>query len=103
MAAIVVLVFGAFTLVGGLIGYFKAGSTASLIAGGVSGLVLLACGYGMQRGVKGAAIAALLVSLALGFRFFGTYMQHHKVMPDLIMIVLSAASVLSVALALFRK
>jgi len=103
MATIVVLVFGAFSLIGGMIGYFKAGSMASLIAGGVSGLVLIACAYGMKQGVKGAAVAALIVALALGIRFAGTYIQHNKVMPDLIMIVLSSAAVLAILLKLFKK
>ena len=41
ITVIVVGLFGLFSLAGGLIGYFKAGSMASLIAGGVSGLILL--------------------------------------------------------------
>lgn len=103
MAEIAVLIFGVFSLVGGVIGYVKAGSMASLIAGGISGLVLLACAYGMRQGVKGAAIAALIVALALGLRFLGTFMQHQKVMPDLIMIVLSSITIVTILLRLFKK
>ncbi len=92
----VVAGYGLFTMAGGLIGYLKAGSMASLIAGGLSGAVILVSAYAMSRKIKVAAFVALTVSLLLGVRFIGTWTETHKVMPDLIMIVLSAVSVIAI-------
>jgi uncharacterized membrane protein (UPF0136 family) len=61
--------YGVISLVGGLIGYFKAGSRASLIAGGLSGLLLLAGALlAINRPLLGLTLASL-VSLALVARF----------------------------------
>lgn len=81
--------FGLFSLVGGLIGYFKAQSKASLIAGGISGLVLIMCAYGISRGNRAALFVSLLTALLLGGRFFGTWLQKRRLMPDLLMVLFS--------------
>lgn len=61
--------YGVLSLVGGLIGYFKAGSRASLIAGGLCGFILLASALiAMKRPLLGLTLASL-VSLALVARF----------------------------------
>ena len=61
--------YGVISLVGGLIGFFKAGSRASLIAGGVSGLLLIGSALlAMSRPLLGLTLASL-VSLALVARF----------------------------------
>jgi uncharacterized membrane protein (UPF0136 family) len=60
-------------LIGGVIGFVSAGSLASLIAGGISGLVLLASAWLASRGSKVALIVALVVSLALVGRFASTF------------------------------
>ena len=44
-AKIYFIVFGLLTIVGGVIGYVKAGSTASIIAGSISGLLLLVAAF----------------------------------------------------------
>ncbi len=86
--------FGFFSLVGGFIGYIKAQSKASLVAGLISGILLLACAYGLMQGYPQARTIAILVSLALGLRFAMTLMKKRRVMPDLIMVVLSLTSLL---------
>ena len=40
-AKIYFMIFGLLTIVGGVMGYVKAGSTASIIAGGISGIALI--------------------------------------------------------------
>ena len=62
-------IYGLIALTGGVIGFVKAGSLASLIAGGVSGLVLIAAAAFIPRKPKPALIVALVVSLALLGRF----------------------------------
>jgi len=96
LAVAVVGLFGLFSLVGGAIGYFKAKSGASLIAGTVSGLILLACAAGIARGQRLASIVSLIVALLLGGRFLGTWWKNHRVMPDGIMVVLSLLTLLAV-------
>ena len=86
ISAIVVGFYGFISLVGGVIGYAKAKSTASLIAGSVSGIVLLACAYGLMHGSRAAAIVSTVTALALGGRFFGVWIRKRRVMPDLIMV-----------------
>ncbi|MBV9128058.1 MAG: TMEM14 family protein, partial [Verrucomicrobia bacterium] len=44
-AKIYFLVFGLITIASGLTGFFKAGSKASLIAGGILGVLLLVAAY----------------------------------------------------------
>jgi uncharacterized membrane protein (UPF0136 family) len=102
-ASIVVLIFGAFSLAGGFIGYFKVGSMVSLLAGGISGLILLASSFGINKGNQIAAITSLVVAILLGGRFLMTLVKEFKVMPDLIMVLLSAASILFVVLQMIKK
>ena len=61
--------YGALALVGGVMGYVKAKSRASLIAGGASGVLLIGGALlGISYPVAGLAIASV-VSLALIARF----------------------------------
>lgn len=94
-----VAAFGVFNIAGGVIGFVKAKSRASLLAGGFSGAVLLLCAAGMARGAAVASWTAAAVSVALGARFLMTWRTTRRVMPDLIMILFSAAVLLSVAFA----
>lgn len=102
-ASIVILVFGLFSLTGGLIGYFKAGSMPSLLAGVISGLILLVCSYGLSKGSTIAAIVSIVIAILLGGRFFSTIMKNFKVMPDLIMILLSIFAMIAVIFHLIKK
>jgi len=61
--------YGALALLGGVMGYVKANSRASLIAGGASGLILLGGAWlALSQPVLGLAIVSL-VSAALIARF----------------------------------
>jgi uncharacterized membrane protein (UPF0136 family) len=61
--------YGLLSLAGGVIGYVKAGSRASLIAGGISGLVLIGGALlALRQPVLGLGLACV-VSLALVARF----------------------------------
>ena len=94
--AIVVGAYGVFTLVGGIIGYVKAKSQASLMAGVASGAFLLICAIGMSRGNRAAALGSALVALSLGVRFFGTWRKNHRVMPDGLMLIGSVLTLTAV-------
>lgn len=61
--------YGALALAGGVVGYVKAKSRASLIAGGISGVLLIGSAVlGASEPVAGLVIASI-VSLALCARF----------------------------------
>ena len=102
LAQTVVLIYGIFSLVGGIIGFLKAKSKASLIAGSISGILLLICANGIGNGNRVSYLAALFISLALGIRFFKTWLVKKKIMPDLIMVVLSAISAVTILLEVLR-
>ena len=97
MAVLVVGVFGLFSLVGGVIGYMKAKSRASLIAGTISGILLLMCAVGLRQDSRVAIAGSALIAILLGGRFLGTWRRNHRVMPDLLMVLLSMATLLAVA------
>lgn len=74
VAAILIAVYGLVALVGGTIGFVKAGSVASLVAGGGSGLILLVAAALVRSGSRARVglILALVVSLLLIGRFAST-------------------------------
>lgn len=92
--------FGAFTIVGGIMGFVKAKSRPSLIAGTISGGLLIAAGVLSGRSVRLGLLIALGVSAALAGRFVRAYMKSKKVMPAGVMAVLGVAGVVLTGLAL---
>ena len=102
-ATMIVAAYGAFSAIGGVIGYVKAKSTASLIAGGASGALLLLCAYGMRQHQPAAAWGSLVIAVALGARFLGTWLKKPRVMPDLLMVLFGAATVLAVGAELLAR
>lgn len=96
----VVAGYGLFTLAGGAVGFVKAKSLASLVAGSLAGTSLLACAAGMRQGSLAAALGSLLVALLLGVRFAATWRRRHRLMPDLLMVLFSAVTVIAVSVPL---
>ncbi len=103
VAIIMTAMFGFFCIIGGVIGFSKAKSSASLIAGIVFGVVLLSFAWAMGRGAQWAAIGSVLVSILLGIRFFGTWLKKRRLMPDLLMILLSLATISIILYSLSRQ
>ncbi len=101
-ATMIVIVYGLFSLVGGVIGFVKAKSKASLIAGIISGVLLLGSAYEMTQNVRAAFLVALVVALLLGGRFFGTWRKNHRLMPDLLMVIFSIVTLIAVGLEMIR-
>jgi uncharacterized membrane protein (UPF0136 family) len=102
-AKIYFIIFGILTIVGGVIGYVKAGSTASIIAGSISGIALLVAAFLLPGNVAVGLILAGVVSVALAGRFIPAFMQTGKVMPAGLMAVLSAIGVIMAIVAWIKR
>ncbi len=84
------MVYGLLTIIGGMVGYFVAGSIISIISGSISGILILLgakallkkqnYGYFIILGLSG------LLGSFFGFKFFASFSP----MPDGLMLLLSA-------------
>jgi uncharacterized membrane protein (UPF0136 family) len=100
LATIVFATIGVASGVGGYMGFKKAQSKASLIAGGVSGAVLLVAAGLTASGFVTAGLALGGVTcLALAGRFIPGYLRTRKLMPAGMMSVLATGGVLTALLA----
>jgi uncharacterized membrane protein (UPF0136 family) len=100
--AIYFLVFGALTIIGGVIGYVKAGSVASIIAGAISGILLLIAGWILPNNRTIGLAIAFVVSLLLATQFVPKLIRTGKVMPAGLMSILSVIGIV-VAIAAWLK
>jgi uncharacterized membrane protein (UPF0136 family) len=90
MTALVVLLYGILVAVGGVMGYVKAGSVASLVSGGGAGLILLGASVAMMRGSYALGWwISLFVALLLLARFGMAAMNDFKLMPGGMVIAMS--------------
>ncbi len=93
---------GVASIVGGWVGYKKANSKASLIAGTTSGvLVLAAAGLTAAGNVGAGLLLGGVTCVALAGRFLPAYFRTRKVMPAGIMSVLATGGVLTALLGFF--
>src|SRR5947207_6799146 len=77
-AKIYFIIFGLLAIVGGVIGYVKAGSTASIIAGAISGIALIVAAVLLPVNPSLGLVLAGLVSIALAGRFIPAFMKTGK-------------------------
>lgn len=97
------LIFGALTIVGGLIGYVKAGSVPSIIAGAITGILLLIAGYILPEHRAAGLVTAFVVSLLLAGQFVPKLIRTGKVMPAGLMSILSVIGIVVVIVAWLKK
>lgn len=99
------LVFGALTIAGGVMGYVKAGSVASLVAGSISGILLLGGGFlvSSQPPSQGVLAGLGLVCLALGYRFVTAFLKGGGFMPAGLMASLSVVGLVLIVLAFVQS
>lgn len=96
--------FAAMTLCGGIIGFVKASSKPSLIAGSVAAALLLVSAWlvGTSNALVGLILGAV-ISLALAGRFMPAYRKTRKLMPAGMMSGLSLASLVIVLVGLVMR
>jgi uncharacterized membrane protein (UPF0136 family) len=80
-------VYGILLIVGGIMGYVKAGSTPSLVAGVICGIIAIICGACYTYTFSSPL--ALILSLVLIFLMGRRYLRTRKAMPALLIVILS--------------
>jgi len=102
-AKIYFIVFGALTIVGGIVGYVKAGSVASIIAGSITGVLLLVAAFLLPEHRTLGLATALIVSLLLAAQFIPKLLRTGRIMPAGIMSVLSVIGIIVVIVTWVKK
>ena len=97
------ILFGLLTIAGGLMGYVKAGSTASLIAGSISGILLLVAAFLFPSHPVAGIVLGGIVSLLLAVQFLPAFFRTGKMMPAGMMSLLSILGVVFAIAAWIRK
>ena len=87
---IVTAIFGAFVVFGGVMGYVKAASKASLIAGSITGGLLLLSAFLTAKDITAGTVLGICVSLILLAQFGPSLRKKFKVMPNLLIVILGA-------------
>jgi uncharacterized membrane protein (UPF0136 family) len=80
-------IYGVLLIVGGVMGYVKAQSIPSLVAGGICGFIALFLGY--RYAWHFAPHVAFLLALVLIFLMGRRYLRTRQAMPALLIVVLS--------------
>ena len=102
-AKIYFIIFGLLTIIGGVIGFVKAGSTASIIAGSISGILLFAAAFLLPQNLAVGLILAGVVSILLAGRFVPAFLKTGQAMPAGLMSVLSVLGVIVAIVAWIKK
>ena len=102
-AKIYFIVFGVLTILGGIVGYVKAGSVASIIAGSITGVLLLVAAFVLPEHRMVGLATALIVSLLLAAQFIPKLLRTGRVMPAGIMSLLSVIGIIVVIVAWVKK
>jgi len=97
------LVFGALTIVGGIIGYVKAGSLPSIIAGAITGVLLLVAGSLLPEHRAAGIATAFVVSFLLAAQFVPKFIRTGKMMPAGMMSILSVIGLVVAIVAWLKK
>ena len=102
-AKIYFIVFGLLTIAGGIIGYVKAGSVPSIIAGAITGVLLLIAAFLLPENRLWGLGLALITSLLLAGQFVPKFIRTGKVMPAGMMSILSVIGIVIGLVAWMRK
>jgi uncharacterized membrane protein (UPF0136 family) len=98
---VVTAIFGSFVIFGGVMGYAKASSKASLIAGSITGGILLLSAFLIASGGTAGAILGIVVSLLLIGQFGPSLLKKVKIMPNLLVVVLGFITVATLLFSFF--
>jgi len=102
-AKIYFIVFGLLTIIGGIIGYASKGSMASIIAGSVSGILILAAAFLLPNNATAGLALAGIVSILLAGRFLPAFLKTGDFMPAGMMSILSVIGIIMAVLAWIKR
>ena len=102
-AKIYFIIFGLLTIIGGVIGFVKAGSTSSIIAGSISGILLFVAAFLLPQNLAAGLILAGVISILLAGRFVPAFLKTGQAMPAGLMSVLSVLGVIVAIVAWIKK
>src|SRR5205823_1891073 len=102
-AKIYFVIFGILTVVGGVVGYIKADSVASIIAGSITGVLLLVAAFLLPEHRAIGLATALIVSLLLAAQFVPKFLKTGRMMPAGLMSVLSVIGIIAAIVAWVKK
>ena len=97
------MVFGVLTIAGGILGYVKAGSVASIIAGSITGVLLLVAAFLLPEHRAIGLATAFIISLLLAAQFAPKFIRTGRVMPAGMMSVLSVIGIIAAIVAWVKK
>lgn len=100
ITAIEIWIYGALMILGGIMGFVKVRSKASLLSGVGLGLGLLASGYGVWRGSTNSLVVAVVIAALLLVLFAVRYVKTRRFMPSGMLAILSLAAVVIFGMAL---
>jgi len=95
--------FALLSLTGGLIGYVRAGSKASLYAGTGSAVLLFTASFLMGSHLNYGLCIGLIVSVILAGKFVPDFLTSRKFMPAGLMAFLSAVAVTLTILSFYNR
>jgi uncharacterized membrane protein (UPF0136 family) len=102
-AKIYFLVFGVITIAGGIMGYVKAGSVISVVAGAITGILLIAAGVILPAHQEPGLILGLFTSAILAGQFILRTLRTRRLIPGGVMSVLSVIGIVVAIAAWLRK
>ena len=102
-AKIYFIIFGLLTIAGGIVGYVKAGSVASIIAGSITGVLLLVAAFLLPEHRAIGLATAFIISLLLAAQFAPKFIRTGRIMPAGMMAVLSVIGVIAAIVAWVKK
>lgn len=99
-ARIALIIYGALVIAGGVMGYVKAASAASLISGLIFGVAALAAGITAFRAPGPGLTAGLAASLFVGMFFLFRFLHTRAMMPAGVTLLMSVLVAVLIFLAL---
>ena len=97
------IVFGVLTIAGGVVGYVKAGSVASIVAGSITGVLLLVAAFLLPEHRAIGLAPAFIISLLLAAQFAPKFIRTGRAMPAGMMSILSVIGIIVAIVAWVKK
>jgi len=97
----IIFFYAVFIILGGIFGYVKAKSIHSLRSGIASGIILILCSYFLEKGYEFCYWVATLGVGYLTYVFAKRYSITKKIMPSMVLALVSAATTLALLIVKF--